>query len=59
MQELSESGGFRQACFYCKNFGYEKDDGSLIVEFSAPKGSYATILLREIIKPVNPILSGF
>lgn len=59
MQELSESGGFRQACFYCKNFGYEKDDGSLIVEFSAPKGSYATILLREIIKPVNPVLSGF
>lgn len=59
MQELSESGGFRQASFYCKDFGYRIEDNSIIVEFSAPKGSYATILLRELIKPVNPILAGF
>lgn len=59
MQELSESGGFRQASFYCKDFGYTIEDKSLVVEFSAPKGSYATILLRELIKPTNPIISGF
>ncbi len=59
IQELSESGGFRQAWFYCKNFRYEKDNDSLIVEFTTPKGSYATILLREIVKPADPILSGF
>ncbi|HSA75594.1 MAG TPA: tRNA pseudouridine(13) synthase TruD [Candidatus Nitrosocosmicus sp.] len=59
MQELSESGGFRQASFYCKDFGYAIEDKSLVVEFSAPKGSYATILLRELIKPTNPITAGF
>ncbi|HKR73372.1 MAG TPA: tRNA pseudouridine(13) synthase TruD [Candidatus Nitrosocosmicus sp.] len=60
MQELSESGGFRQASFYCKDFEYHIDDvESLTVEFSAPKGSYATVLLRELIKPVNPIAAGF
>jgi tRNA pseudouridine13 synthase len=60
MQELSESGGFRQASFYCKDFTYTIDNvESLTVEFSAPKGSYATILLRELIKPVNPISAGF
>jgi tRNA pseudouridine13 synthase len=59
MQELSESGGFRQACYVCKNFKYKREDNSLLVEFSVPKGSYATILLRELIKPANPIESGF
>ena len=60
MQELSESGGFRQASFYCKDFAYAIDDGeSLTLEFSSPKGSYATVLLRELIKPVNPIAAGF
>jgi len=60
MQELSESGGFRQASFYCKDFAHTIDDAeSLIVEFAAPKGSYATILLRELIKPANPIAAGF
>jgi tRNA pseudouridine13 synthase len=59
MQELSESGGFRQACFVCKNFKHKIEENSLLVGFSVPKGSYATILLREIIKPANPIESGF
>ena len=59
MQELSESGGFRQACYVCKNFRYEREENSLLVGFSLPKGSYATILLRELIKPANPIESGF
>jgi tRNA pseudouridine13 synthase len=59
MQELSESGGFRQACYVCKNFKYKKEENSLLVGFSVPKGSYATVLLRELIKPVNPIESGF
>ena len=59
MQELSESGGFRQACYVCKNFRYKREDNSLLVGFSVPKGSYATILLRELIKPANPIESGF
>ena len=59
MQELSEAGGFRQASFFCKDFQSHYDGESLIVEFSAPKGSYATTLMRELMKPADPILSGF
>jgi len=59
MQELSEAGGFRQASYFCKDFAYSVEDEYVVVEFSAPKGSYATSLLRELIKPFDPILAGF
>jgi tRNA pseudouridine13 synthase len=57
MQELSHQGGFRQAPLWCTDFWYERDP--LRVSFKLPKGSYATTLLREIIKPDDPIRSGF
>jgi tRNA pseudouridine13 synthase len=57
MQELSHQGGFRQAPLWCTDFWYERDP--LTVSFKLPKGSYATTLLREIIKPGDPIRSGF
>lgn len=59
MQELSESGGFRPPGLLFKDFKYEINKDSIVVEFSIPKGSYATTLLREIIKPKDPISSGF
>lgn len=57
MQELSQQGGFRQAPLCCMDFSYWRDP--LTVSFKLPKGSYATTLLREIIKPQDPIKSGF
>ncbi|MDQ3807729.1 MAG: tRNA pseudouridine(13) synthase TruD [Thermoproteota archaeon] len=57
MQELSHQGGFRQAPLWCTDFWYEHDP--LSVSFRLPKGSYATTLLREIMKPEDPIRSGF
>jgi tRNA pseudouridine13 synthase len=57
MQELSHQGGFRQAPLWCTDFCYKQDP--LRVSFKLPKGSYATTLLREIIKPNDPISSGF
>src|ERR687898_2064159 len=57
MQELSQQGGFRQAPLWCMDFWYKRDP--LMVSFKLPKGSYATTLLREIIKPDDPIRSGF
>jgi tRNA pseudouridine13 synthase len=57
MQELSHQGGFRQAPLWCMDFLYERDP--LTVSFKLPKGSYATTLLREIIKPDDPISRGF
>lgn len=57
MQELSHQGGFRQAPLWCMDFSYRQSP--LMVSFKLPKGSYATTLLREIIKPENPIRNGF
>lgn len=56
MDELSVKGGFRQSVLWCKGFSYS---GSLQISFKLPKGSYATTLLREIMKPDSPIDSGF
>jgi len=55
MQEISSEGGFRQAAIQCTNYS-AKDT---TVEFSLSRGSFATILLREIMKPDDPILAGF
>src|SRR5215208_4109749 len=56
MQELSNQGGFRQASLCCRDLSYK---GSLVLSFKLPKGSYATTLLREIMKPEDPINAGF
>lgn len=56
MQELSVEGGFRQLPLMVNDFSYS---GNLIVNFKLPIGSYATILLRELMKPNNPTKSGF
>ena len=55
MQEVSSEGGFRQAAIHCSD--YSSYDA--VVEFSLSRGSFATILLREIMKPTDPILAGF
>jgi tRNA pseudouridine13 synthase len=58
MQELSHQGGFRQAPLWCMGFSCEQGP-PLTVSFRLPKGSYATTLLREIMRPQDPIRSGF
>jgi tRNA pseudouridine13 synthase len=56
MQELSVEGGFRQLPLMVNDFSYS---GNLLVNFKIPVGSYATILLRELMKPTDPTKSGF
>ncbi len=55
MQEVSNEGGFRQAAIHCTDY-FSHDD---VVEFSLSRGSFATILLREIMKPKDPMIAGF
>jgi tRNA pseudouridine13 synthase len=55
MQEASEEGGFRQAMMKCNDFSIKEP----YVDFTLSRGSYATILLREIMKPSDPIAAGF
>lgn len=56
MQELSVEGGFRQLPLMVKDLDYDPDYG---IKFRLPVGAYATTLLRELIKPANPINAGF
>jgi tRNA pseudouridine13 synthase len=55
MQEASSEGGFRQAAIHCSNYSAHDN----MVEFSLSRGSFATILLREIMKPQDPMIAGF
>lgn len=55
MQEVSGEGGFRQAAMHC--FDYSSQENT--VEFSLSRGMFATILLREIMKPEDPMIAGF
>ena len=55
MQEISSEGGFRNSSIKCEDYTVEDDT----VSFSLSRGSFATIILREIIKPENPLAVGF
>ena len=55
LQEVSSEGGFRNSSIKCEDYTV---DGS-IVSFSLSRGSFATIMLREIMKPENPLAVGF
>jgi len=55
MQEISNEGGFRNASIKCDDFSINGDT----VSFTLSRGSYATMILREIMKPANPLEAGF
>ena len=55
MQEVSSEGGFRQAAIQCTDYSSQNSS----VEFTLSRGSFATILLREIMKPSDPMSAGF
>jgi len=55
MQEISNEGGFRQAAVGISNYSSNHD----MVDFTLTRGSFATIVLREIMKPEDPLNAGF
>lgn len=55
MQELSSEGGFRSSAVRCRDVR----TGGDLVEFTLSRGSFATVVLREIIKPGDPFGCGF
>ena len=56
MQELSVEGGFRQLSLMVSDIDYGNTGE---IKFRLPIGAYATTLLRELMKPSNPIKAGF
>ncbi|NIQ33746.1 MAG: tRNA pseudouridine(13) synthase TruD [Nitrososphaeria archaeon] len=61
MHELSGKGGFRKADLDLDKLLFTHDIESNVVcsSFTLQRGQYATILLRELIKPSNPLQQGF
>jgi len=67
MPEISSPGGLRTALTPLVGLNIEKpikDDANpnkktVSLSFTLKKGSYATIVLREFMKPPNPIEAGF
>jgi len=55
IQELSNEGGYRNSSIICSDHSVNDN----IISLSLSRGSFATIVLREIIKPEDPIRSGF
>jgi len=54
-QEISLDGGFRNASINIQNSSTDE----YLLKFQLSRGSYATIVLREILKPENPLNCGF
>ena len=54
-QEISVDGGFRNASINYLNLKINEN----LIKFQLSRGSYATIILREILKPSNPLDCGF
>jgi len=67
MPELSQAGGFRSAVAPFRNFERPKlfrdsEDNTfyaLLLDFDLPKAAYATVVLREFMKSMDPISAGF
>ena len=59
MQEASTEGGFRRVHMTVKDFAWAVVDGGVAVSFALARGEYATVLLREALKPTEPVGSGF
>jgi tRNA pseudouridine13 synthase len=55
MQEISSEGGFRNSSIKCDDIEITSD----WIKFTLSRGSYATIVMREIMKPKDPISAGF
>ncbi len=52
-------GLLRQLAFKPRDMSHSVKDDALEMRFALPKSSYATALLREVMKPEDPIAAGF
>ncbi len=67
MEEISSSGSLRSALTPVIGFKVKElvQDSAcsgrrmMVLEFDLKKGSYATVVLREIMKPEDPVAAGF
>jgi tRNA pseudouridine13 synthase len=58
MQEASAEGGFRRPHIAMADAAWEVEGDRAKLSFSLARGQYATVVLREILKPEDPVGSG-
>jgi tRNA pseudouridine13 synthase len=58
MQEVSAEGGFRRPHLAVMDASYACAGDRADLSFTLAKGQYATVLLREVMKPADPVISG-
>ena len=58
MQEVSSEGGFRRAHLALQEPSWEAEGSIARLNFTLGRGQYATVLLREVIKPTDPAEAG-
>ncbi len=58
LQEVSAEGGFRRPHMAVGAPSWSVADGTAKLKFTLAKGQYATVLLREMIKPRDPMAAG-
>jgi tRNA pseudouridine13 synthase len=58
MQEISAEGGFRRPHLAIADPSWSTEGDTASLAFTLARGQYATVLLREILKPDDPVNSG-
>ncbi len=58
MQEVSAEGGFRRPHLAVRDASWSVEGSEATLRFTLGKGQYATVLLREVLKPRDPVASG-
>ena len=58
MQEVSSEGAFRRPHLVIQDPSWVTEDRRARIQFALAKGQYATVLMREIIKPGDPAAAG-
>ncbi len=58
MQEVSSEGGFRRPHLAVRDASWKVEEDVAHLSFTLGPGQYATVLLREIVKPSDPASAG-
>ena len=58
MQEVSTEGGFRRPHLAVRDASWKINGDTATMRFTLGKGQYATVLIREVLKPRDPVTSG-
>jgi tRNA pseudouridine13 synthase len=58
MQEVSAEGGFRVPHVVFRDGSFACEGNRADLSFTLARGQYATVLLREVTKPADPVVGG-